>query len=183
MINIMEILNMFSTNDFALILRCIFDRIPIIIGGKDKERVDDLLIKLCDLIPIREEIVFGTDFLEKEEHDAINQEEKINYDNQRILFRAPVNTEPLILKKIDSLKGWIIGLCINGNLDAFFETALRLRKKMALPCLLNSMMQIKRKLSNFIPIIMINLIPVWKKESSRRHFHRLNMLLNESSES
>lgn len=129
MLNIMEILDMFSTNDFALILRCIFDRVPIIIGGKDKEKIDDLLIKLCDLIPIRKEIVFGTDFLEKEEHDAIIQEEKLDYDNQRIIFRAPVNSEELILNKIENLKGWIIGLCTNGNIDSFFEKSLRLRKK------------------------------------------------------
>lgn len=120
---------MFTTNDFALILRCVFDRVPIIIGSKDKEKLDDLLIKLCDLIPIRKEIVFGTDFLEKEEFDVIIQEEKLDYDNQRIIFRAPVNSEDLILDKIENLKGWIIGLCINGNVNAFFEKALRLRKK------------------------------------------------------
>ena len=129
MTNIMEILNMFSTNDFALILRCIFDRIPIIIGGKDKEKIDDLLIKLCELIPIRKELIFGTDFLEKDEHDAIIQEEKLDYDNQRIIFRAPVNSEDLILNKIDDLKGWIMGLHVNGNVNSFFEKALRLRKK------------------------------------------------------
>ena len=129
MTNIMEILNMFSTNDFALILRCIFDRIPIIIGGKDKEKIDDLLIKLCELIPIRKELIFGTDFLEKDEHDAIIQEEKLDYDNQRIIFRAPVNSEDLILTKIDDLKGWIMGLHVNGNVNSFFEKALRLRKK------------------------------------------------------
>jgi len=127
--NIIDLLNMFTTNDFALILRCLFDRIPIIVGGMEREIVDEILIKLCDSIPIRKEVIFGNDFVEKEEHDAIIQEEKLDYDNHRIIFRAPVNSEDLLLSNIENLKGWVIGLCVNGNVDAFFEKALRLRKK------------------------------------------------------
>jgi hypothetical protein len=106
-----------------------FDRVPIIIGGTDKEFVDDLIIKLCDAVSIRKEIVFGTDFIEKKEHETIIQEEKIDYDNHRIIFRAPVNSDEMILRNMDDLKGWIIGLRVNGDIDGFYERASRLRKK------------------------------------------------------
>jgi len=127
--NLIDLLSLFSQNDFALVLRCVFDRIPVIVGGKDKEFLDELIIKLCDSMPMRKEVVFGTDFLEKEEHEVITQEERMNYDNHRLIFRAPVNSEDMILKNINDLKGWIIGMCMNGDADAFFEKASRLRKK------------------------------------------------------
>ncbi len=127
--NLIDLLALFSPNDFALVLRCVFDRIPVIIGGKDKEFLDDFIIKLCDSMPIRKEVIFGTDFLEREEHEVIIQEERMNYDNHRLIFRAPVNSEDMVLKNIADLKGWIIGMCMNGDADAFFEKAARLRKK------------------------------------------------------
>ncbi|MBD3185336.1 hypothetical protein GF325_00795, partial [Candidatus Bathyarchaeota archaeon] len=59
--NLVEILGMFSRKEFALMLRCLLDRIPIIVGGNEQEFVDDFLTKICDSISIRKEIVFGTD--------------------------------------------------------------------------------------------------------------------------
>lgn len=127
--NLMEILSIFPPNDFALVLRCIFDRIPVIIGGRDKDYLDEFLIKICDFMPIRKEVIFGTDFLEREEHEILIQEERMNYDNPRLIFRSPVNSEDLILMNIADLRGWVIGLCMNGDADAFYEKASRLRKK------------------------------------------------------
>jgi len=127
--NLMELLSLFPPNDFALVLRCIFDRIPVIVGGKDKDFLDDLLIELCDFMPIRKEVIFGTDFLEREEHEVIIQEERMNYDNHRIIYRSPINSEDMVLKNIENIKGWVIGLCMNGDVDAFYEKALRIRKK------------------------------------------------------
>lgn len=129
--NLMDLLSLFSSNDFALILRCMFDRIPVIVGGKDKDFLDEVIIKICDSIPIRKEVIFGTDFLERHEHDVMIQEEKMNYDNPRLIFRAPVNSEELLQKNIHELSGWIIGLRVNGDVDGFFETASRIRKKSA----------------------------------------------------
>ncbi len=127
--NLMELLSLFSPNDFALVLRCVFDRIPVIVGGKDKDFLDDFLMRICDFIAIRKEVIFGTDFLEREEHEVIIQEERMNYDNHRLIFRAPVNSEDMVLKHITDLKGWVIGMCMNGNADAFYEKASRLRKQ------------------------------------------------------
>ncbi|MHA1683992.1 MAG: hypothetical protein ACTSUE_23840 [Promethearchaeota archaeon] len=125
--NLIELMELFPKKDYALLLRCLLDRVPIIIGGNDRLFVDEIILQLCNTVEIRKEIVFGTDFLEDYEYDAIIQEENVDYDNPRAIFRAPVNSEDLILERIRNLKGWIIGLCYNGDVDSFFEKSQRLR--------------------------------------------------------
>ncbi|MHA1369769.1 MAG: hypothetical protein ACTSRA_08670 [Promethearchaeota archaeon] len=127
--NLVELLELFTKKEFSIILRCLIDRIPIIIGGNDKEFVDEVVMKLCDLLPMRKEIIFGNEFFELDEYNAIITEENMDYDNQRSIFRAPVNFEDSIIKNIDNIKGWVVGILMNGDENIFFEKASRLRKK------------------------------------------------------
>ncbi len=127
--NLVQVMDIFNTKDFALVLRCLLDRIPIIIGGNDPDVIDSIILELCSAVSIRKELVFGTDFFEVEEYKTIVNEENLDYDNQRMIFRSPVGSEDIVLAKINDLRGWVVGLVINGNVDAFFEKASRLRKK------------------------------------------------------
>ncbi|MHA1747017.1 MAG: hypothetical protein ACTSYF_00015 [Promethearchaeota archaeon] len=126
---LINLLQLFSIKDLALLIRCLFDRIPIIIGGKDADLIDDTLIELTNIMPIRKELIFGTDFLTSDEYNLILKEESLDYDNQRIIFRCPVHSEDQVLSNIKDIKGWVIGLVENGDRDMFFEKASLLRKK------------------------------------------------------
>lgn len=134
--NLIQIIDKFSIDEFALVLRCLFDRIPVIIGGHDSDFIDGVLIKLCDIVSIRKEIIFGTDFLKKNEYDAIIEEEKLDYDNQRIIFRAPVHSEDSVIENFDTLKGWVIGMETNSDISLFYEKASRLREKSSISLLI-----------------------------------------------
>jgi hypothetical protein len=101
----------------------------VIIGGPDREFIDELMIKLVDSISIRKEFVYGTDFLKKEEYENIINQERLDYSNPRVIIRAPVNHEDMVLENIENLNGWLIGLLKGNDIDAFFEKASRLRKR------------------------------------------------------
>lgn len=127
--NLMDLLDRFPRDGFALVLRSVLDRIPVIIGGHDSGFVDQVLMKIVDIFPIRKEIIYATDFLAAEEYESIVHEENMDYDNHKIIVRAPVNSESDILKRMASIKGWVIGTCMNGDPDCFYEVASQLRRK------------------------------------------------------
>ena len=126
--NLIEIFEIFTIKEFAMILRCLLDRIPIIIGGKNSEFIDAILLKLTDSVPIRKEIIFGNDFVKLEELKRLYDNESIDFDNKKIIIRSPVRNENNILENIKKIKGWVIGVGLNGNIDTFYEIVSRLRK-------------------------------------------------------
>ena len=127
--NLIELIDMFPRDDLALVFRCILDRVPVIVGGHDANLINQIVMKLVDFFPFRKEMVYGTDFLKREEYDSIVQEECMDYDQHKILIRAPTHLEESILEHMDDLRGWIIAMCVDGDIDGFYENASRLRAK------------------------------------------------------
>jgi hypothetical protein len=97
-----------NEDDFALILKCLLDRIPIVIAGADKESVEFFANKLADLMSFRTKLLFYTDFISKNELDIILEEEGSNYDIQRSIIICPNEASHKALQIFDNFKSWII---------------------------------------------------------------------------
>ncbi|MHA1339881.1 MAG: hypothetical protein ACTSRZ_00315 [Promethearchaeota archaeon] len=102
-------------NNFALILRCLLDRIPIIIVGNDKETSEFFANKLVDFITFRNKLIFYTDFISKEELDIIFEEEDTNYDINRSVIICPNDAIHKALQIFTNFKSWILCIHIDTN--------------------------------------------------------------------
>ena len=99
--------------NFSQILKCLLDRIPILIAGNDDREIEFFANNLADLMNFREKLLFNTDFISKNELSLILQEEEADYDIKRSLFICPNNALQKVIQKFDSFKSWI--LCFNIN--------------------------------------------------------------------
>lgn len=97
-----------NEDDFALILKCLLDRVPIVIVGSDKESVEFFANKLADLMAFRSKLLFYTDFISKNEYEIIIEEESSNYDVQRSIIICPNEASHKALQIFDNFKSWII---------------------------------------------------------------------------
>ncbi|NVM54419.1 MAG: hypothetical protein HWN66_12010 [Candidatus Helarchaeota archaeon] len=104
-----KLIEILGKNQFALLLRIVFDRYPIIIIGDDQSEVDNLLTGITSLAPHRHEYIFWSDFIEQDEYIQLCQEEQDDFNVPRIVFSSPPNASKHIFDKINKLKGWIIG--------------------------------------------------------------------------
>jgi hypothetical protein len=111
---LMEIL---GKNQFALLLRIILDRIPVIIFGKDHNEIDNLLNGLISMAPHRHEYVFWSDFIENDEYLSLIQEEDNDFNIPRNVFCAPTNASKHIFNRIEKFRGWIIGFEISNGIS------------------------------------------------------------------
>lgn len=97
-----------NEDDFALILKCLLDRVPIVIAGPDKESVEFFANKLADLMAFRTKLLFYTDFISKNEYDIIVEEESSNYDVQRSIVICPNEASHKALQIFENFRSWII---------------------------------------------------------------------------
>jgi len=111
---LMEIL---GKNQFALLLRIILDRIPVIIFGKDHNEIDNFLNGLISMAPHRHEYVFWSDFIENDEYLSLIQEEDNDFNIPRNVFCAPTNASKHIFNRIEKFRGWIIGFEISNGIS------------------------------------------------------------------
>jgi len=94
--------------ELAVVLRALLDRIPVIVSGDSAEAADLVAEALVNLVPHRREVVFGSDFASHSEYEQMMNNEQSNYDEERIVFRAPSCATPTITQQIRSFRGWVI---------------------------------------------------------------------------
>jgi hypothetical protein len=111
---LMEIL---GKNQFALLLRIILDRIPVIIIGKDHNEIDNFLNGLIAMAPHRHEYIFWSDFIENDEYLSLIQEEDNDFSIPRNVFCAPTNASKHLFNRIERFRGWIIGFEISNGIS------------------------------------------------------------------
>ena len=93
---------------FSLILKCLLDRIPILIAGTNKEDVEFLANFLADLMSFRTKLIFYTDFISENELDMLLQEEDTNYDTNRYIVVCPNDAIHKATRMFDDFKSWIL---------------------------------------------------------------------------
>ena len=93
---------------FSLILKCLLDRIPILLAGTDKEDVEFFANVLADLMSFRTKLIFYTDFISENELDMLLQEEDINYDTNRYIVVCPNDAIHKALRIFGDFKSWIL---------------------------------------------------------------------------
>jgi hypothetical protein len=111
-----KLIEILGKNQFALLLRIILDRIPVVIIGKDHNEIDNLLNGLIAMAPHRHEYVFWSDFIENDEYLSLIQEEENDFNIPRNVFCAPPNATKHLFDKIEKYKGWIIGFDVSNGL-------------------------------------------------------------------
>ncbi len=107
--NFFNLLEHVKKREASLILYSLLDRIPIIVIGHEPEIVDALLIELSDIVHIRSELVFNTDFVSIEEYEYLIQNEHLDYNTQRLTFRSPCNATLKALEIFENYNSWILG--------------------------------------------------------------------------
>lgn len=101
-------LAMLERKDLAAVLRALLDRIPVVVSGDSDETADLVAEALINLVPHRREVVFGSDFASQLEHEQMMKNEQSDYDQERVVFRAPSCAAPAVTQQIRSFSGWII---------------------------------------------------------------------------
>ncbi len=107
----MQIIELINTNteNFALILRALLDRIPIIVFGENDDEINEIIDELTSLIKNRQELIFYTDFISKPELENILQLESVDFDSKRILIKSPPTVTFKAVDLFDDFKAWILG--------------------------------------------------------------------------
>ncbi|MBN2154966.1 MAG: hypothetical protein JW776_02855 [Candidatus Lokiarchaeota archaeon] len=93
---------------FSIVLRCLLDRLPVLIAGTDKEDVEFFANSLADIMSFRTKLIFYTDFISNNELDMLLQEEEINYDTNRYIVVCPNDALHKALHLFNSFKSWIL---------------------------------------------------------------------------
>ncbi|MHA1835921.1 MAG: hypothetical protein ACTSYQ_03215, partial [Candidatus Odinarchaeia archaeon] len=121
--------NTLKIEDFPMVLRCLLDRIPIIIFGSDKNDLDTFAVNLIKFTPHRQELVFWSDFATVEEYDRIRDEESQDFDTPRVIIRSPALAAKQALNNFNNFKGWIFSISADViDLDSCIDTILNKEK-------------------------------------------------------
>lgn len=113
-----KLLNIFKNDFFCLLLRCVLDRHPVIILGKNNELADEIANSIISLAPHRTQLIFYTDFVEIEEYENIIQEEKDNFTIPRAIICSHSDASQFIFQNDFKLKGWTIAFRINEEITS-----------------------------------------------------------------
>lgn len=107
----MQLIELINTNteNFALTLRALLDRIPIIVFGENDDEINEIIDELTSLIKNRQELIFYTDFISKSELEDILQLESVDFDSKRILIKSPPSVTFKAAELFDDFKAWILG--------------------------------------------------------------------------
>ncbi len=109
-IRILKELESLKGDEAPLILYCLLNRVPIIVKGKNKEKINEFIGKLTHLIPFRNETTYGTIFNTQEELLGYMNDENKNYDSRRRMYISYCSSTPFVIKNIKNFKSWIIGV-------------------------------------------------------------------------
>ena len=112
-----KLIEILGKNQFALLLRIILDRVPVVIVGKEHNEIDNLISGLIAMAPHRHEYVFWSDFIENDEYLSLIQEEENDFNIPRNVFCAPPSASKHLFEKIEKFKGWIIGFDVSNGLS------------------------------------------------------------------
>ncbi len=94
--------------DIPLILRCLLDRIPVIIYSDSEKDADELNTLMARLLPNRYERVFLIDFATLREYNNIIDLEIKDIECPRSVFRAVTNTVNHLFEGFSDFRGWVI---------------------------------------------------------------------------
>jgi len=106
-----QLIELINTNieNFALILRALLDRIPILVLGKSDDDINEIIEELTSIVKNRQEIVFYTDFIASTELDDILQLESIDFDSKRTIIKSPPVVTFKAVDTFEDFKAWILG--------------------------------------------------------------------------
>ncbi|MFX0100841.1 MAG: hypothetical protein ACFFCS_14795 [Candidatus Hodarchaeota archaeon] len=107
----MGLIDLIKANNFedlSIYLRCLLDRIPIVVCGSQRTLVNDIISESCDLVHFRKKQVLGLDFHMKNKYLRFLREEILN--SSKGIYCAPVEQTDILLKRFDDLTGWIVGI-------------------------------------------------------------------------
>lgn len=126
-----KLIEILGSHQFALLLRIILDRLPVIVIGNEQNEVDNLLHGIISLAPHRHEYIFWSDFVEHDEYIQLIQEEQNDFNIPRNIFCSPSNASKHIFNRIEKLKGWIIGFDISNGftMDGIIENIKKYEEK------------------------------------------------------
>lgn len=110
--NFFKFLDKLKRSYNSLILYCLLDRVPIIVFGDNSEKIDNILIELSELVHFRNDYIFYTDFISKNEYENLISNENIDYNYQRSHFRCPCSVSLKALNLFDNINSWLIGIII-----------------------------------------------------------------------
>lgn len=116
-------LNTLGRKQLANVLCSILNRNPVILYSKSSEAADSIAESLVKFVPHRREVVFGSDFICRSEHDELIMHEKSDYNGERIIYRSPCSAAPLVSSQIVDFQGWIIA-AEEGNFESLQNTLL-----------------------------------------------------------
>jgi hypothetical protein len=103
-----SVLDTLDRKHLAIVLRSILDRYPVIVSSDVPESADTIAETLVKLVPHRREVVFGSDFISRSEHERMVDHEKSDYNGERMIYRSPSSAMNLLSKEISSFQGWVI---------------------------------------------------------------------------
>jgi hypothetical protein len=93
---------------FGLLMRCIIDRIPILIVGIDFDYIHKLAFDIANLIEFRKVQYFGIDFNQHTEYEDFMKEEQQNCVNKRYQFICRSDFLNDAMAIIPNFKSWIL---------------------------------------------------------------------------
>ncbi|RLI64601.1 MAG: hypothetical protein DRO88_06900 [Promethearchaeia archaeon] len=114
----MDLINVFSCSeieDVSLLIKCLLDRIPIVVLSDDEQRIDDIINELADLIPFRNKLIFLSDFINKIDFMEISNYEDSDLNIERNVFLCFPHAIQNAIKNIDTFQSWIFGVLIDKN--------------------------------------------------------------------
>jgi len=121
----MDLIKRFSNSeieDISLLIRCLLDRIPIIILSDQENVIENLMNELVSLIPFRNAVIFLSDFLDNDDYSQILEYEDYDLNNERNVFLSFPNTTQRAMELIQNFNSWIIGVQITKQNYSSFIT-------------------------------------------------------------
>lgn len=114
----MDLINRFSQSeieDVSLLLKCLLDRIPIVIISDQEEIIENLINELISLIPFRNNLIFLSDFIELSDYLEIREYEENDLNSERNVFLCFPNASLKAIETITTFQSWIFGVIIDKN--------------------------------------------------------------------
>lgn len=108
--DIFKFLDSLGKENRSLILYSLLNRVPIIVFGKEPDKVNKFINDLTDLIKFRKELVYYTDFVSNNEYEELILNEFNDYNCTRIHIRCPTNVSSLLLDEFDDIDSIIIAI-------------------------------------------------------------------------
>jgi hypothetical protein len=113
-----------------LVLRCLLDRIPILIYGQNPEEIDNFSSNLIKFIPNRQELIFWSDFVSLDEYNSILEKEEQDLESARTVVRVPSLASKQAFNNFKFFKSWIITATSDvGKIEDIVKIALENNNK------------------------------------------------------